>query len=74
MPSTTTCASTNLNMNLTGYGSITSTSQILNATSKIDLAPVSGQWVNPIVRVPGTGQDQVIAVAPDFDDTMDFGI
>lgn len=68
--------SASLNMNLNGamFGSITSTSQVLNTYSKLDLVEISSQMPPPLVRVPGAGKDQIVQVSPDFDDTLEFNL
>uniref|UniRef100_E6PZH6 Uncharacterized protein n=1 Tax=mine drainage metagenome TaxID=410659 RepID=E6PZH6_9ZZZZ len=72
MESNMTCANMGWNMNVTAFGPITSTSQIANVASKIDLVPISGQSIYQYPRVPGVGKDHVVYVAPDFDDTLEF--
>ncbi len=73
MDSDMTCANLNMNMNLSEYGPITSTSQIVNVASKIDLVPVLGQSLYMFPRISGAGKDLIQYVAHDFDDTMEFG-
>jgi len=70
----TTSANVNWNMNTVMYGPITSTTQIQNATSKLDLASIDGQPIPPIARTPGVGKEHVISVNHDFDDSLEFGI
>jgi hypothetical protein len=57
------------------YGPLISTSQNCNTASKIDLVPLPTQspdlFTHPMV--PGAGKEFVVEVAPDFDDTLDFG-
>jgi hypothetical protein len=57
------------------YGPLTSTSQNCNPASKIDMVFLSTQ--NPDLftqpMVPGAGKEYIVQVAPDFDDTLDFG-
>ena len=60
-------------MNVGCFAPITSTSQIRNVASVLDLVNVSGQNASPFPRVSGTGKDQVVDVAVDFDDTMEIG-
>lgn len=69
-----TCANLSLNLNCMMYSPITSTSQVSNVTSKLDMARIGGQTASPIARVPGVGSEHVIQVAPDFDDSLEFGI
>jgi hypothetical protein len=61
-------------MNTVMYGPITSTSQIQNATSKLDLARIDGQPMPLIARTPGVGADHIVYVAPDFDDALEFNV
>lgn len=64
----------NLN-NISMYVALTSTSQNLNAASKIDMVIPTTQepdvFTSPMV--PGFGKDYVIEVAPDFDEPFEFG-
>lgn len=68
--------SANLNTNFNGlmFVSVTSTSQILNASSKIDLVQPSSQNAPVLPRVPGTGKEYVLQIAPDFDDALEIGL
>ncbi|MGC9199547.1 MAG: hypothetical protein ACP5E5_11525 [Acidobacteriaceae bacterium] len=68
--------STNFDMSVNGnaFVSLTSTSQILNPASKIDLVRISGQEPAFFPRVPGTGREYVLRVAPDFNDSLEMGI
>lgn len=54
--------------------SLTSTSQNLNAASKIDmvLSTTQVQSLPPAPRIPGLGEEYVAYVAPDFDDSLDL--
>jgi hypothetical protein len=63
-----------MSMNTEAFASMTSTSQILSAASKIDLVHISGQNPALLPRVPGTGKQYVVQIAPDFDDTLEMGI
>ena len=56
------------------FVSLTSTSQNLNAASKSDMVLPSKQFyvVSPSPRMPGLGEDLVLYVAPDFDETLEF--
>lgn len=57
------------------YGPLTSTSQNCNTASKIDMVFLSTQtpdlFTHPMV--PGAGKEYIVQVAPDFDDTLEFG-
>jgi hypothetical protein len=55
------------------FAPVISTSQILNGTSKIDLVHSENQCPIVLPRVPGIGKDQVVRIAPDFDDTLEIG-
>jgi hypothetical protein len=57
------------------YGPLTSTSQNCNAASKVDIVLLSTQIPDLFTQpmVPGAGKEYVVQVAPDFDDTFDFG-
>jgi hypothetical protein len=61
-------------MNGNMFNSITSTSQILGSTSKVDMVQIYGQNPALLPRVPGTGKEYVLQIAPDFDDTIEMGI
>lgn len=67
-------ANFNLSMNGNVFVSLTSTSQILNPASKVDLVYISAQNPALLPRVPGTGKEYVVQVAPDFNDTLEMGI
>jgi hypothetical protein len=58
------------------YGPLTSTSQNCNAASKIDLVPLSTQSPDLFTQPmsPGAGSGYIVQVAPDFDDTLEFGL
>ena len=68
------CASLNMNMNGSALGSITSTTQVWNAASKVDLVELSSQSSYAIPRIPGVGGEYIVQVTPDFDDTLEMGI
>lgn len=53
--------------------SLTSTTQITNSASKVDLVVPTTQDVPVMPRIPGAGADYVIAVDPNFDDSFEFG-
>jgi hypothetical protein len=57
------------------YGPLTSTSQNCNTASKIDLVPMATQYPDLFTQpmVPGAGKEYIVQVAPDFDDSLDFG-
>jgi hypothetical protein len=68
----------NLNVNIDNMGlfvSVTSLSQNRNAASKIDMVFPTTQ--NPDVltlpRIPGSGKEYIVRVAPDFDAPFEFG-
>lgn len=69
-------SSFSININSGGlFWSLTSVSQNVNTASKIDLVVPSSQNPDPFTlpRVPGTGKDFIVNVAPDFDAPIDFG-
>jgi hypothetical protein len=57
------------------YGPLTSTSQNCNAASKVDIVflPTQGLDLFTHPMVPGAGKEYIVQVAPDFDDTLEFG-
>jgi hypothetical protein len=67
-------ANFNMSMNGNAFASLTSTSQILNPASKVDLVHISSQNPALLPRVPGTGKEYVIQIAPDFNDSLEMGI
>ncbi len=66
----------NITMDINGatLGSLTSTTQNLNAASKIDMVVVSTQHpvTTPLPRIPGFGAADILHVAPDFDASLDL--
>lgn len=65
-------ASPNLNINGNAVASVTSMSQILSAASKVDLAQFPSQPLDLLPRVAGTGKEQLLQIAPDFDDSLEM--
>jgi hypothetical protein len=63
-----------LNINtLWQYGSISLT-QNLNVASKTDMVLLSTQSPPPeLPRIPGSGREHIVQIAPDFDAPLDFG-